>query len=132
MPNEEEMPQEVLDLLARPNPAVIGTVNTAGAPITVATWYLWQGGKALVNMDAGRARLKHIRADPRVSLTVLSAESWYRHISLRGRVASLEDDPDLTDIDRLSQHYLGKPYPVRDRPRISAWIEVDNWHSWGG
>jgi PPOX class probable F420-dependent enzyme len=125
-----EIPQHVSDLLARPNPAVIGTVNGSGAPVTVATWYLWEDGKILVNMDSGRRRLEHIRADPRVSLTVLDSESWYRHISLRGRVTALEDDPDLVDIDKLARHYLGKPYPVRDRPRISGWIDVESWHSW--
>ncbi|PKW15531.1 PPOX class F420-dependent oxidoreductase [Saccharopolyspora spinosa] len=129
---KEEMPPDVHELLSRPNPAVIATVNAAGAPVSVATWYLWDSGKVLVNMDASRARLKHVRADPRVSLTVLDSASWYRHVSLRGRVTALEDDPDLTDIDRLAQHYLGEPYPVRDRPRVSGWIEVDAWHSWGG
>ncbi|MEU5853293.1 PPOX class F420-dependent oxidoreductase [Saccharopolyspora shandongensis] len=129
---KEDLPPDLQELLSRPNPAVIATVNTAGAPVSVATWYLWDGGKVLVNMDAGRARLKHLRADPRVSLTVLDGENWYRHISLRGRVIALEDDPDLTDIDRLARHYTGEQYPVRDRPRISGWIEVTSWHNWGG
>ncbi|MEV5538912.1 PPOX class F420-dependent oxidoreductase [Saccharopolyspora shandongensis] len=129
---KEDLPPDLQELLSRPNPAVIATVNTAGAPVSVATWYLWDGGKVLVNMDAGRARLKHLRADPRVSLTVLDGENWYRHISLRGRVIALEDDPDLTDIDRLARHYTGEQYPVRDQPRISGWIEVTSWHNWGG
>src|SRR5215211_9177632 len=56
-----------------------------------ATWYLWEGGRILVNMDEGRARLEYVRRDPRVSLTVLDGDDWYRHVSLRGRVASLDD-----------------------------------------
>jgi hypothetical protein len=51
-------------------------------------------------------------------------------VTLRGRVVSLEPDPDLSDIDRLSQHYTGRPYSQRDRGRISAWIEVDSRHAW--
>ncbi|MET8143405.1 hypothetical protein ABZU32_24145 [Sphaerisporangium sp. NPDC005288] len=85
----------------------------------------------LVNMDAQRKRLDYLRVDPRVSLTVLNSDSWYNHISLQGRVVSLEDDPNLEDIDRLSRHYTGEPYPNRERPRVSAWIEIDNWHAWG-
>jgi hypothetical protein len=46
-------------------------------------------------------------------------------------VAELTADPDMTDIDRIATHYTGKPYPVRDRARVSAWIEIDHWHSWG-
>ncbi|GII67078.1 PPOX class F420-dependent enzyme [Sphaerisporangium krabiense] len=125
------LPDHLLTALARPNPCVISTVRPDGAPVSVATWYLWEDGKVLVNMDAGRKRLDHLRADPRVSLTVLDSDSWYRHISLQGRVVSLEDDPDMKDIDRVSVHYTGEPYPNRERPRITGWIEIDSWHSWG-
>ena len=40
----------------------------------------------LVNMDAGRKRLAHLRADPRVSLTVMDLADWSSHVSLQGRV----------------------------------------------
>jgi hypothetical protein len=63
-------------------------------------------------------------------VTVLGTDDWYHHVSLEGRVSSVEHDPDLTDIDRLSRHYLGQPYPQRDRGRESAWIEVRSWHAW--
>jgi hypothetical protein len=44
-----------------------------------------------------------------------------------------EDDPEraLADIDRLSRHYRGAPYPNRERPRVSCWVEVAHWHGWG-
>ena len=102
------LPAELQEVLAKPNPAVIGTVRPDGTPNTVATWYLWEDGRALVNMDEGRKRLEYLRNDPRVSLTVLDGEQWYRHISLRGRV-TLQDDPDLADIDRISRHYPATP-----------------------
>ena len=124
------LPPELDDFLRRPNPAVIATVKPDGAPHTVATWYLWEGGRILVNMDEGRARLEYLRRDPRVSLTVIDGDDWYRHVSLRGRVVSLEDDRDLVEIDRLSQHYRGAPYRNRERGRVSAWIEVTSWHAW--
>jgi PPOX class probable F420-dependent enzyme len=125
------LPAELQDVLAKPNPAVIGTVTPEGKPITVATWYLWEDGRALVNMDGERRRLEYVRANPQVSLTVLDADQWYRHITVHGR-ATLQDDPDLADIDRLSTHYLGQPYGQRDRGRVSAWIEVESWHAWSG
>ena len=118
-------------MLAKPNPAIIGTVSPEGAPNTVATWYLWEDGRALVNMDEGRRRLEYLRANPRVSLTVLDGDEWYRHITLHGRV-TLVDDADLVDIDRLSTHYMGNPYSQRDRARVSGWIEIDSWHAWYG
>lgn len=124
-------PDEVRDLLAKPNPAVVATVRPDGQPVSVATWYLLDGDRILVNMDEGRARLQHLHKDPRVSLTALDEAGWYTHVSVVGRVAEMREDEDLADIDRLSRHYTGRPYPKRDNGRVSAWIEVERWHGWG-
>jgi hypothetical protein len=82
-------------------------------------------------MEDSRKRIGYLREDPRISLTVLDADNWYNHVSLQGRVVEWRDDEDLADIDRLSRHYGGDPYPKRDKPRISAWIEVAHTHTWG-
>jgi PPOX class probable F420-dependent enzyme len=124
------LPPELDAFLGQPNPAVMATIQADGAPHTAATWYVWEAGRVLVNLDQGRRRLEYLRREPAVSLTVLAQDDWYRHVSLQGRVVSLEPDPDFADIDRLSMHYTGRPYSRRDRGRVSAWIEVERWHAW--
>jgi PPOX class probable F420-dependent enzyme len=124
------LPPRLDAFLAKPNASVIATVRPDGSPVTVATWYVWEGGRVLVNMDEGRKRLDHLRAEPRVSLTVMDLANWSAHVSLQGRVVSIEEDPGLRDIDRISMHYTGEPYYLRDRRRYSAWIEVEQWHAW--
>jgi PPOX class probable F420-dependent enzyme len=124
-------PVAVAELLARPNPAVITTLRPDGQPVSVATWYLLDGERFLVNMDEGRKRLDYLRNDPRVTLTALAADDWYTHVSVQGRVVELRDDTGLADIDRLAMHYTGRVYPNRERKRVSGWIEVDRWHGWG-
>ena len=125
------LPHSVRDFLANPQPAVIASVRPDGQPVSVATWYLMEGDEVLVNMDAGRKRLAYLRADPRVSLTVLDGTDWYSHVSLQGRIVRWRDDEGLVDIDRLSRHYRGVEYSNRDRPRVSAWVAVERWHGWG-
>jgi PPOX class probable F420-dependent enzyme len=125
------LPDAVRALLAKPNPAVITTVRPDGQPVSVATWYLLDGDRILVNMDQGRKRLGYLRADPRVSLTALDEAGWYTHVSVQGRVVELADDSDLSGIDRLSRHYGNGAYPTRDRGRVNAWIQIDSWHGWG-
>jgi PPOX class probable F420-dependent enzyme len=125
------LPPEADALLGRPNPCVMATLRADGAPVSTATWYAWRDGRVLINLDEGRVRLKHLRRDPRVTLTVLAGDDWYTHVTLIGRVTEVYDDADLADIDLLARHYTGKPYPNRVRPRVSAWIEVDRWHGWG-
>ena len=131
MTDARTLPDGVRDLLKKPNPAVITTLGKDGRPVSVATWYLLDGDRILVNMDEGRKRLDHLRRDPRVSLTALDEADWYTHVSLQGRVVEMADDVDLEGIDRLARHYTGAPYRTRDRKRVKAWIEIDTWHGWG-
>jgi PPOX class probable F420-dependent enzyme len=125
------MPAQVVELLERPNPAVITTLRSDGQPVSVATWYVMDGDRILVNMDEGRKRLDYLRADPRVSVTVLDENGWYTHVSMQGRVVELSADEGMAGIDRISRHYTGEPYSNRKRGRVNAWIEIDRWHGWG-
>ncbi|GAB3194989.1 PPOX class F420-dependent oxidoreductase [Nocardioides hungaricus] len=128
---ELPFPDAVRALLEKPNPAVVATLRPDGAPVSVATWYLLDGDRILLNMDRTRVRLAHVRRDPRVSLTVLDEAGWYTHVSLVGAIEEMYDDEGLADIDRLSTHYGGQPYPDRESPRVSAWMAVERWHGWG-
>lgn len=111
-------------------PAVIGTVRPDGTPSTTATWYEWQDGRVLLSMVADGPRLRNVRHNPGISLTVLG-EDWYDHVTLLGRAVSFEDDADLNDLDRLSQRYRGESYPKRHLRCVSVIMEVERWHSWG-
>ena len=124
------VPDAVSEFLAHPNPAVIGTLRPDGSPHTVATWYDWEEGLVLVNMDRSRLRLQFLKQSPHFSLTVLDHRSWYRHVSLLGHVVSIADDTDLVDIDRLSVRYTSRPFARRDAKRVSAWLEPERWHGW--
>ncbi|WP_411150851.1 PPOX class F420-dependent oxidoreductase [Streptomyces sp. A30] len=125
------LPPEAVELLRRPNPCVMATLRSDGAPVSTPTWYVWEDGRALISLDEGRIRLKHLRRDPRITLTVLDGDDWYTHVTLIGRVVEVYDDGGLTDVDRIATHYTGKPYPDRARTRVSAWIEIEHWHGWG-
>jgi PPOX class probable F420-dependent enzyme len=122
------LPPEVVAFLAEPNPAIIATIRPDGFPMTVMTWYDWDDGRVLVNMDAKRARLRWMRADPRVSMTIFDND-WYRHVSIWGTVVELKD-PDLAGMDRLATRYTGQPFRNRNAHRVSAWIELAGWHGW--
>jgi PPOX class probable F420-dependent enzyme len=127
------VPPEVDGFLRLPNPAVVATLRPDGSPHTVPTWYDWQDGRVLLNMEDTRLRLGYLRKDPRAALTVLGGgeDGWYQHVSLLGTVVSIADDESLEDIDRLALRYTGRPFRTRDKPRVSAWLEPERWHGWG-
>jgi PPOX class probable F420-dependent enzyme len=126
------VPPDVDEFLRKPNPAVVASLRRDGSPHTVATWYGWENDRVLLNMDESRLRLRFMRRDPRVTLTVLGHDDWGRHVSLLGRVVGIHEDTGLRDIDSLAVRYTGEPFRARDRRRFSAWIEVDAWHGWAG
>ena len=122
-------PPDVDEFLRRPNAAVIASVRPDGYPMSVVTWYDWDGEQVLVNMARERSRLGWMRANPRVSMTIFD-DDWYRHVSFTGDVVSFHDDPDLADIDRLATRYNGKPFWNRNAKRVSARIKPRAWHVW--
>ena len=122
------LPDEVVEFLRKPHAAVISTVRSDGAPYSAATWYDWDDGWILVNMDFERLRLSHMRRDPRVAVTVLDIGDWYRAVTVLGTVVEMRDDDGLADIDRLSVRYRGAPYWNRERKRVTALIEPERWH----
>jgi PPOX class probable F420-dependent enzyme len=124
------VPAEIEAYLREPHPAVVATVRADGSPHSVATWYDWVDGVVLLNMAATRARLGHMRRDPRVSLTVLDKDDWHTHVTLLGVVERIEDDTDLADIDRLALRYQGNPFRNRVDKRVSAWMRPEHWHRW--
>jgi PPOX class probable F420-dependent enzyme len=125
------LPPQLLAFLARPRQAVVGTVRAEGTPVTTACWYLLlPDARLLLTMDRDSHRLRHLRGDPRLALTVLG-DDWYNQLSLLGRAVEFRDDSDLADMDRLSQHYLGEPYEDRSYNGVTVLVEIDRFHTWG-
>ena len=122
------LPRELVEFVRRPHAAVIATLRPDGSPHTAATWYDWVDGLVMLNMDASRVRLGYMRRDPRVALTILDLDDWYRHVSLLGQIVEIRDDPDLADIDRLSLRYRGEPYRDRGRKSVTAMMRPERWH----
>jgi PPOX class probable F420-dependent enzyme len=124
------LPPELERFLGRPHPAVVATLREDGSPTTAATWYDWADGRVMLSMDARGPRIRNIRRNPQVALTVLGDE-WYTHVSLLGRAAEVREDSDYVDVDRLSMRYLGRPYGRKDHPIVTVLVEVDRWHTFG-
>jgi PPOX class probable F420-dependent enzyme len=124
------LPPPLHRFLSAPRPAVVAVAGRDGRPVSAATWYLYDDGQIVLSMVRDGLRHRHLRADPRFSLTVL-ADDWYSHVSVTGRVLDLRDDRDLADIDRISQLYRGEPYRRRDEALVTAVAAVERWHAYG-
>jgi len=125
------LPAELIEFLAKPRMAVVGTVRDSGSPVTTPCWYeLESGGRILLSMDEESHRLRHLRGDPRLALTVLG-DDWYSHVSILGRAVDIRPDADLADIDALSHRYVGEPYDDRTYRGVTVLAEIERWHTYG-
>jgi len=126
-----ELPDNLQRFLAHANPSVMATTAKDGRPVTAATWYFFESdGRILINLDAERVRLQHLRRDARFALDVLDGSDWYTHVALQLDIVEITDDVDLLDIDTLSMHYTGAPYGNRTNPRVSVRGEISKWMGW--
>jgi PPOX class probable F420-dependent enzyme len=129
MPNGP-VPSHLHAFLAGPRPAVVASLRPDGAPVTAACWFRFDGSHLLLSVSAGGQRLRHVRDDPRIALTVLG-EREFTHLSVLGRVVSVTEDSDFSAVDDFARHYTGRPYPNHDVPGFVLRVEVDRWHSFG-
>jgi len=113
------------EFLAQPFVGVVTDLRPDGSAHSTVVWVDVDGdGSVSFNTAYGRAKPRHLAADPRVSLTVVDPADPYRWISLDGR-AELVDEGADEQIDRLAQKYIGADtYPWRrpDERRVTVRI----------
>lgn len=128
------LPDDLLDLLREASPCFISTLMPDGAPQMTETWVDTDGEHVVINTVDGFLKVKNVRRDPRVALSVLDAKNLFRYFSVRGRVIELTTDGAVDHIETLAQRYLGGPYPWyggRDQTRIKLIIEADKVRGMG-
>jgi PPOX class probable F420-dependent enzyme len=84
----------------------VTTVRADGSPHSTVVWIDSEDGDVLFNTARGRAKERHLLADPRVSVVTLDAADAHRWLAVDGR-ATLEDEGADEHIDALAVRYMG-------------------------
>ena len=105
--------EEQAELLLKPNYAVAATVREDGSPQQTVVWVDWDGENVVFNTAEGRAKPRHIRGNPNVSVNVMDPANPYKWLSVSGTAEITTEGAD-EHIDKLAKKYLGKDtYPWR-------------------
>jgi PPOX class probable F420-dependent enzyme len=95
----------------------VGTVTTLredGSPHSTIVWVDTETDEIGFNTETGRAKERHLRNDPRVSLLVVDPENTHRWIAVSGTAEVTTEGAD-EQIDKLAKKYLGEDeYPWRN------------------
>lgn len=114
--------EDARKLLKRPIHAWVTTVRPDGSLHSTVVWVDVDGDDVVFNTAVGRAKERHLREDPRVSVSVLDPEDAHRLVSVSG-TARLELEGADEVIDHLAKKYLGvESYPFRtpDERRVTV------------
>jgi PPOX class probable F420-dependent enzyme len=129
-----DLSPELLALLKQPSTCYIATTMPDGSPQVTQVWCDTDGEHILVNTVEGHQKARNIARDPRVAVTVSDPARPSRYHAVRGRVVDVTRDGGVEHIEKLSQRYLGRPYPWyggRDQVRLVVTIAADRLHSMG-
>jgi PPOX class probable F420-dependent enzyme len=118
-----ELTPAQVELCRGKNFAAVATLKEDGTPQTSIVWIDTDGENVVFNTTNGRAKGRHLRRDPRVSVTVFDAADPYRYFEVEG-VAELELDGALDHIHALSHRYRGKDY-VGDYDRVIVRVRAE-------
>jgi PPOX class probable F420-dependent enzyme len=99
-------------LLTGTNFAHIATLLPDGSPHSVVVWVDGWDGLVLVNSTEHSIKVKNLRRDPRVAISVHGQEEPYRMVSVQGRVSEVTTERAGEHIDALTRRYTGQArYP---------------------
>lgn len=106
------LPEANRDLLEVPIVAHLATARPDGSLQSNPVWFEWDGTHVKISQTRDRQKMRNVDHDPHVALSVTDPDNPYRYLEVRGVVDKVEDDPDHTFVDHLSERYMGqRPYP---------------------
>ncbi len=110
---------------------VVATVRPDGSPQQTVVWVDYDGENVVFNTAEGRAKPRHIRANPNVSVSVVDPEDPYRWIAVSGS-AELSEEGAAEHINDLSHKYRGRDYDLpADQQRLIVRVKPERVTAYG-
>ena len=125
----DQVPAEMVDLLTGSTLGHVTVLTPKGALASHIMWIDYEDGRVRTSSRVGSAKGKALRADPRISVSVVDAANPWRWVSVSGRVVEIIPDTDLAFIDKMARRYTGRDYMMRDMAREIFLIEPERVRS---
>jgi PPOX class probable F420-dependent enzyme len=119
-----ELSERFAEILKARSFGSLATIMPDGSPHATMVWVDTDGTHVLVNTNDASRKVRNLRRDNRVALTVTSPTQPESHVQVRGRVVEITSDGAAEHVEELSQLYSGGPYPLHHfGPRVILKIE---------
>jgi PPOX class probable F420-dependent enzyme len=129
-----KLSEKQAELLRGRNWGTVTTLRADGSPHSTPIWIDTDGENVLFNTAVGRAKERHLRRDPRISVVVLPADDQQSgYVSVTG-TAELSEDGAVDHIDKLAKKYIGAdkyPYLQPGERRIIVKVTPEKIDGFG-
>jgi PPOX class probable F420-dependent enzyme len=122
------------ELLRGRNWGTVTTLRSDGSPHSTPVWIDTDGENVLFNTSVGRAKERHLRRDPRISVVVLPADDQQSgYVSVTG-TAEISEEGAVDHINKLAKKYVDLdeyPWLQPGEQRVIVTIKPDKVDSMG-
>ncbi len=124
--------EKQIKFLTDKNFAHIGTINKDGSPQVSPVWVEYDGKNVVINSEDNRLKVRNLKRDARISVSVQDAQNPYTYIEIRGKVVEITPNGGDEGIDRLAKKYMGvDKYPMNKPGDVRVQIKIEPEHVTG-
>lgn len=123
------VPPRYHDLLASTALGHLATVDPEGHPQVNPVWFIAKPDTLYLGAKAETLKLRNMRANPHVALSISDPANPGRYLELRGEVIAFELFETLEWVNQLSRKYTGKDFPpaTAGEPRYKLTVRIDRY-----
>ena len=100
-------PEQIDAYLSEPRIADLATLNPDGSPHIAPVWYRYDGAVVKVFTQRTAVKLRNIRHDPRVALSIATHSEPYGYVIVSG-AAVISDEGIPDEVRQMAIHYKGE------------------------
>jgi PPOX class probable F420-dependent enzyme len=130
------LPDNVTKLFTDKNYGVVTTLRQDGTPHSTPVWIDTDGETVMFNTAIGRAKERHLRKNPWVSVTVLPSEDLQSgYVTVYGKAVDFDESAAAdAHIDKMAKKYVDlDEYPWRGpgERRVIVKIQPERYDGFG-
>jgi PPOX class probable F420-dependent enzyme len=103
-----ELSAELQQLLQKRVVCFFATIMPDGSPHMTQTWVDTDGTYILINTVESHQKVRNVRRDPRVMISVVDPAQWQRARNIRGRVVEITKEGADLHFKKLIERNLGQ------------------------
>ena len=100
-------PEQIDAYMSEPRIADLATINPDGSPHIAPVWYRYDGAVVKVFTQHTAVKLRNIRHDPRVALSIATQSEPYGYVIVSG-AAAISDEGIPDEVRQMAIHYKGE------------------------